>query len=47
MLRMVAGLVVGFVLTYMWGYQTRMKSEELTTQGTKDSAALSGIEELW
>ncbi|MET1170844.1 hypothetical protein BK124_02855 [Paenibacillus amylolyticus] len=44
-LQMAVGLVVGFILTYLWGYQTRTKSGELATQGTTDSVSVSGIEE--
>lgn len=44
-LQMAVGLVVGFILTYLWGYQTRTKSGELATQSTTDSVSVSGIEE--
>ncbi|WP_149847202.1 beta-glucoside-specific PTS transporter subunit IIABC [Paenibacillus sp. 37] len=44
-LQMAVGLVVGFILTYLWGYQTRTKSGELATQGTTDSVSVSAIEE--
>ncbi|WFA86756.1 beta-glucoside-specific PTS transporter subunit IIABC [Paenibacillus amylolyticus] len=44
-LQMAVGLVFGFILTYLWGYQTRTKSGELATQSTTDSVSVSGIEE--
>ncbi|WP_145326297.1 beta-glucoside-specific PTS transporter subunit IIABC [Paenibacillus xylanexedens] len=43
-LQMAVGLVVGFILTYLWGHQTRTKSGDITTQGTMNSVSVSNIE---
>ncbi|WP_339276141.1 beta-glucoside-specific PTS transporter subunit IIABC [Paenibacillus sp. FSL W8-0426] len=42
-LQMVVGLVVGFILTYLWGYKTRSESTESTPQSSVNSVSVSDV----
>ncbi|MFC9712386.1 beta-glucoside-specific PTS transporter subunit IIABC [Paenibacillus sp. NPDC056933] len=41
--QMAVGLVVGFILTYLWGYKTRSESAKSTPQGSVNSVSVSDV----
>ncbi|QOS76940.1 PTS glucose transporter subunit IIA [Paenibacillus sp. JNUCC31] len=41
--QMLVGLVVGFILTYLWGYKTRSESAKSIPQGSVNSVSISDV----
>ncbi|MEC0125549.1 beta-glucoside-specific PTS transporter subunit IIABC [Paenibacillus pabuli] len=41
--QMAVGLVIGFILTYLWGYKTRSESAKSTPQGSVNSVSVSDV----